>query len=127
MIVNPFLIDTERPLVALKGHRGGYVQLAPSREVTSYKEAPTEVFQAAHAWAAQLELLGARRVYWITLSEVVSHLHIHLYPRWTENELKGLPLFEAREDTVQPVWTPELTAALQEWAEKWQVHVEASE
>lgn len=120
---NPFLIDTDRLLVALCSLRGGYVQLAPAREVTRYRELPEELFLAARDWAARLEELGARRVYWITLSEVVRHLHIHLYPRWSDDEPKGLALFEQREALPQPAWSRETLAELKAWRQAFSVHV----
>ncbi len=120
---NPFLTDTERPLVAICGLRGGYLQVAAAREVTRYRELPEELFLAARDWAARLEELGARRVYWITLSEVVRHLHIHLYPRWSDDEPKGLALFEQRETSPQPAWTRETLAELDAWRQAYSVHL----
>jgi diadenosine tetraphosphate (Ap4A) HIT family hydrolase len=122
-MANPFLTATNRPLVALCGLRGGYIQLATAREVTDYSALPPELFFAAQAWAAQLEELGARRVYWITLSEVVRHLHIHLYPRWSDDEPRGLALFEQREASPQPPWTANLRDALDAWSVAHAVHL----
>jgi diadenosine tetraphosphate (Ap4A) HIT family hydrolase len=113
---NPFLYSTEAPLVALINGRNGYVQLAPSTEITQYAGLDEALFRAAKAWAEILESHGTERVYWITLSEVVRHLHIHLYPRWPEDTLKGLPLFEARNTGIQPPWTGDLSKALATWA-----------
>lgn len=113
---SPFLApDSEAPLVALKGLRNGYLQLAANRPCECYADMPPELLLAARDWAAQLEVLGAKRVYWITLSEVVRHLHIHLYPRWEEDEPKGLSLFESRENGPQPPWTKAVEAALYDW------------
>lgn len=121
--MNPFLTSTASTLVAVCGRRGGYVQLAPAQEITQYRALPEELFLAARDWAARLEDLGAQRVYWITLSEVVRHLHIHLYPRWSEEETKGLALFEQRESLPQPEWQPETLAALDDWRRKFSVHL----
>jgi len=112
---NPFLTDTDRPLVAIRGLRGGYVQLASAQEITNYRALPQALFVAAQDWAARLEGLGARRVYWIPLSEVVRHLHIHLYPRWTDEEPQGLAVFEQRHASPQPPWTPQILAAFDAW------------
>ncbi len=112
----PFSSNTSRPLVTITGTRNGYIQLAPAQPITQYGQLPPALFTAAQAWAAILEEHGAKRVYWITLSEAVTHLHIHLYPRWSDTEAKGVPLFEDRNTAGQPPWTPPLDAALSEWA-----------
>ena len=38
--------------------------------------------------------LGAERVYTVTISEVVRHLHIHVIPREENSDIKGLSLIE---------------------------------
>lgn len=121
--MNPFQTQTDKPFVALTGKRCGYVQLAPAEETVHYNDLPDELFMAGKAWAGALENLGAKRVYWITLSEAVPHLHMHLYPRWLENEEKGLPLFEARNEPPQPEWTDEAVHALHRWAAEWKIHI----
>jgi diadenosine tetraphosphate (Ap4A) HIT family hydrolase len=123
---NPFAVETEKPLVAIKGARCGYLQLSCTRESTHYDEMPDALLLAAKAWAAELERQGARRVYWITLSEVVRQLHIHLYPRWRNDEPKGLVLFGERETAAQPDWTEAVNEALERWAERHQVEIIAS-
>lgn len=121
---NPFTaIQTEKPLVAVQGARNGYIMLAPSAEITDYASLPDAMPLAAKAWAAQLEQLGAPRAYWITLSEVTPHLHIHIFPRWLEDSLKGIPLFESRDTAPQPEWTPAVTQALEVWAKTYQVEI----
>lgn len=115
--MNPFLTNTDKALVAIKGERAGYIQIAASSEVTLYQDLPEEILIAAKNWAVELEKMGAKKVYWITLSEVVTHLHIHLYPRWTDNEAKGLPLFEKRNTAPQPAWTTEMLLCLNAWAD----------
>jgi diadenosine tetraphosphate (Ap4A) HIT family hydrolase len=120
---NPFLTDTNSPLAAIQGLRGGYVQLAPTRLTTTYQDLPDTMLLAAKAWAVKLEALGAKRVYWITLSEMLPHLHIHLYPRWSDDELRGLPLFEQREHAGQPPWTDDLAQAFDTWAKAFDVTV----
>ncbi len=120
---NPFLVETQQPLVGITGQRCGYIQLAPATETTHYGFLPQELFQAATDWAAILEAMGAKRVYWIMLSEVVSHLHLHLYPRWEETETKGLALFEQRDQPGQKKWTNEAIFALNRWAVQHHVHI----
>lgn len=120
---NPFLIATEKPLVAIRGTRNGYIMLAPSRELVNYVDLPDSLLLAAKAWAIALEKLGSPRAYWITLSELTPHLHIHLFPRWPEDTLKGIPLFESRDSAPQPAWTSQLDEALAAWATQFSVEV----
>ena len=121
---HPFLSKPiEKPLVALKGQRNGYIMLAPSRETLHYADLDSDVLLAAKAWLTQLEQLGSPRAYWIVLSEVTPHLHIHLFPRWPQDTLSGLPLFESRENLPQPQWTDEALSALKLWAAAYQVEI----
>jgi diadenosine tetraphosphate (Ap4A) HIT family hydrolase len=121
---HPFLSSgTQKPLVALKGQRNGYIMLAPSRETEHYDTLSDEALLAARAWATRLEQLGSSRAYWIILSEVTRHLHIHLFPRWPEDTLSGVPLFESRDTTSQPTWQEDVISALLAWAEEFQVEV----
>jgi len=123
MTTSPFLKTTEKPFVAIAGKRNGYIQLATSHEIHQYAGMPDDLLLASKAWAIALEKLGARRVYWITLSEAVHHLHIHLYPRWDDDEPKGLPLFEQRDNPNQPAWTPDSLAARETWATHWHIEM----
>lgn len=120
---SPFAIETDKPFVTIKGKRNGYIQLATSKLLTTYSELPNELLLAAKAWAQILETHGAKRVYWITLSEVVDHLHIHLYPRWSDTEPKGLDLFNLREAGPQPEWTDEINLALAQFAQQFNVEI----
>lgn len=123
-IINPFLeAPTDKAIVAIKGRRSGYLQIAPSIETNTYESLPLNILIAARAWAVALESLGAKRVYWITLSEMVRHLHIHLYPRWMETEAKGIELFEGRETQPQPDWTEPVETALYRWAETYHAEI----
>jgi diadenosine tetraphosphate (Ap4A) HIT family hydrolase len=108
MNASPFITETELPFVAIKGLRNGYIQLASSTLQETYEE---------------LEALQAKRVYWLTLSEAVPHLHIHLYPRWFETEPKGLSLFEQRNQEPQPLWNEPTLKKLEQWAKQFNVHL----
>jgi diadenosine tetraphosphate (Ap4A) HIT family hydrolase len=120
---SPFAIETDLPFVALCGQRNGYIQLAPSQEQTRYLDVNPRLFLLAYHWCQELELLKAQKVYWLTLSEQVPHLHIHLYPRWFTHEPKGLVLFETREQAPQPAWNQTTVNALKAWAEQFKVAV----
>jgi diadenosine tetraphosphate (Ap4A) HIT family hydrolase len=121
--MNPFITNTTLPWVALVGPRQGYIQLAPSHVCESFAALSPELFTVAQAWACQLEALGAARVLWLTLAEVTHHKHIHLYPRWPDDSLQGVALFEARENTPQPLWSETSQTALAAWAQQHQVHL----
>ncbi len=122
--VNPFLAKpTDKPLVAICGKRNGYVMVAASHETLRYDDLPDDVLVAALAWAITLEGLGAEKVYWMTLSEVTPHLHIHLFPRWPEDTLKGIPLFESRDTSPQPAWADTIRAALSQWAADYEIEL----
>ncbi|MFM7469497.1 MAG: HIT family protein [Vampirovibrionales bacterium] len=123
---DPFRVSGEHPLstlVVLQGERGGYLQLAPAAPVTSYTDAPPELFLAAKAWASFLEreCPDIARVYWLTFSEVVPHLHIHLYPRYGTDTLTGTALFDARHTSAQPSWTNLQQQGLSAWSLQWGV------
>ncbi len=121
---NPFTaIRTDKPLVAVCGARNGYIMLAPTQEITDYASLPDAMPLAAKAWATRLEQLGSPRAYWITLSEMTPHLHIHIFPRWPQDELRGISLFESRDSAPQPEWSREIQAALADWAQTHQVEI----
>jgi hypothetical protein len=120
---NPFQVETTLPFVAILGERNGYVQVACSRTQEKYQHLNGHVLRVALDWCRRAELEGAERVYWITLSEMVRHLHIHLYPRWEADTIRGIALFEARNEDDQPAWTPALSRQVQEWARRHDVHI----
>ena len=120
---SPFLITTDKRFVVLKGNRNGYIQLATSNEITSYQGLTPDLMQVALSWCQILEKNGAKRVYWVTLSEAVRHLHIHLYPRWLDEEAKGIELFESRDNLCQPDWTEPIHQVLEEWANNYDVAI----
>lgn len=116
---SPFLgHSTQSKFVVIKGRRCGYIQLASAEEIVNYSDLSPLLFLAAHEWMKALEKFGAKRVYFILLSEEVKHIHIHLYPRWEEQEAKGLDLFAQREQKNQPIWSQEINSLLDKWAEE---------
>ncbi len=120
---NPFIQTTRltkisKPFAAIKGKRAGYIQLAESKEALHYEDLSDSLFLIAKQWCSKLEKLRAKRVYWIILSEQVKQIHIHLYPRWSDEEIKGIDLFALRESDPQPAWNEDLNLLLSEWAEK---------
>ncbi len=124
MLNNPFLKAPKGYAFAcIKGARNGYIQLATTIEVHQYQNLPPEILMAAQDWASALECLGAKKVYWLTLAEVLPHLHIHLYPRWENDTQKGVALFEARETLPQPEWNETTRNTLNTWAKKHNVFI----
>jgi hypothetical protein len=118
----PFNTSGQHSLVAMWGGRSGYLQVASAYSCTHYADLPAEVLLAARHWAATLQHLGAKRVYWVTLSEQVTHLHIHLYPRWCDDEPeRGTALFDQRHhELAQPqAWPAPVLNALGAWARQW--------
>ena len=112
--------------MALKGQRNGYIMLAPAKDIRHYTGLEPALFATAKAWGEQLEALGAQKVYWIMLSEVTEHLHIHLYPRWADDTQKGITLFESRDSEPQPDWQPAVLDQLAQWANTHTVCVEST-
>lgn len=120
---SPFRVETDKAVVAVRCARRGYLMIASRQEVFRYADIPEAVFAAARAWAETLEALGAARVYWLVLSEVTPHYHVHVFPRWNDEEPRGIPLFESRDTSPQPAWNLDTQAALEQWALKHQVEV----
>ncbi|MYL20121.1 HIT domain-containing protein [Halobacillus litoralis] len=80
-------------------HVLGYVYLEPKRHVEDWTELSTEEFSQVGPLVKKVEAFlkeqgKAERLYMVTISEAVRHLHIHLIPREEGGELKGLPLIE---------------------------------
>lgn len=120
---NPFLAcSTDKNFIALKGLNKGYLQIAPAKFVNNFSDLNSNIFQIAHSWAQILEKLGAKKVYWITLSEALPHLHIHLFPRWEDQSIKGLDLFALREQCLWS-WNQETNNCLYVWAKENQIEI----
>jgi hypothetical protein len=122
---SPFKSEEKRPFVAIVGKRAGYVQIATSRETTQQAEVPLALFDACQAWSAFLQTQeNVAKVYWLQFSEVVEHLHWHLYPRFTHDTLKGTDAFNARHTSeAQVPWDLHWQTALFQWANRYDVAV----
>lgn len=75
----------------------GYFYLEPRRHVENWSDLKDEELQEAGLLIKKVEmtvrkLLPVERLYAVTISEAVRHLHIHLIPRMIEAETKGLSL-----------------------------------
>ncbi|XEC95264.1 HIT family protein [Paenibacillus tarimensis] len=88
----------------------GYMYLEPDRHIENWSEFSTIELNEMTLLIQRsenilLELLKVERLYVVTISEAVRHLHLHLIPRLAEAELRGLPLIQSAtqqnsEDTV---------------------------
>ncbi|HHB1766207.1 TPA: HIT family protein [Bacillus cereus] len=77
----------------------GYVYIEPRRHVESWYELKSDELLDLGLIIQKVSLflkseLGAERVYTVTISEVVRHLHIHVIPREENSDIKGLSLIE---------------------------------
>ncbi|MGE0201562.1 MAG: hypothetical protein AB7P76_11415 [Candidatus Melainabacteria bacterium] len=118
-----FIIPTPNALVAVPGRRNGYIQLAPRNRVTGFADLPPHVFEAGQAWARQMEAMGAQNVLLLMIAEVEPHKHLHIFPRWPQDKLKGIPLFESRENAAQPRWRDDVKSALASWGQQHGVSI----
>jgi diadenosine tetraphosphate (Ap4A) HIT family hydrolase len=88
----------------------GYVYIEPKRHVENWTEfTDSELVEIGplikKVESALKELISIDRLYSVTISEAVRHIHFHLIPRETSCEVKGLPLIE--QATQQKVKTDE--------------------
>lgn len=120
---SPFKTDTSHPLIAIIGKRAGYLQIASSQQGNQHSEVPSSLFLASQAWSAFLQTQEeVSKVYWLQFSEVVSHLHWHLYPRFVGDAFKGTDAFEKRHTPEAcQAWALHWQAGLYQWAERFDV------
>ncbi|MGG4167070.1 HIT family protein [Rossellomorea vietnamensis] len=80
-------------------HLLGYVYIEPKRHVENWSDF-TEIELKKIGWlikkceTALRQLLNVERVYTVTISEAVRHIHFHVIPRELENDIKGLQLIK---------------------------------
>lgn len=77
----------------------GYLYLEPKRHVENWSNLSHKELLKVGPLFKRLEEalkkeLDIDRVYTVTISEAVRHLHFHIIPREKGNEVKGLPLIE---------------------------------
>ncbi|MDQ0857201.1 HIT family protein [Bacillus sp. V2I10] len=77
----------------------GYLYIEPKRHVENWSEFTDQELSAVGPLIKKLEAavkkeLSVDRMYVVTISEAVRHLHFHLIPRLHDQEIKGLPLIE---------------------------------
>ncbi|MFB0845139.1 HIT family protein [Paenibacillus oleatilyticus] len=75
----------------------GYRIIEPKRHVENWNELSNDEFAEMGDLIKKLEInlkemYNAERVYVVTISEQVRHLHLHVIPRAEDSALKGLPL-----------------------------------
>ncbi|MGG0518671.1 HIT domain-containing protein [Priestia aryabhattai] len=104
----------------------GYLILSPKRHLEAWSDMSEEELVEFPNLIKTLESLlikhvNAERVYTVTISEAVRHLHFHLIPRSNTEEVKGIDLIQ--QATQQKVQTnnyisPESIHSLQETLKK---------
>lgn len=77
----------------------GYLYVEPKRHIENWGDFMNEELVTIGLIIKRLELalkkvLPVDRVYVVTISEAVRHLHFHIIPRLDEEEKKGLPLIK---------------------------------
>jgi diadenosine tetraphosphate (Ap4A) HIT family hydrolase len=87
----------------------GYMYLEPKRHVENWSEFTSEELAKVGPLIKRIEQalkmeLNINRVYVVTISEAVRHLHFHVIPREENSNVKGLDLIE--QATQQKVKTP---------------------
>ncbi|KMK77394.1 HIT family protein [Alkalihalobacillus pseudalcaliphilus] len=100
--LNVGLIETEHWLLThgpFESQILGYVYLEPRRHLENWSEMTQQEvsemgIQIQRVEKALNNLLPLQRLYSLTISEAVSHIHVHLIPRLDGQDKKGLPLIE---------------------------------
>ena len=77
----------------------GYFYVEPTNHYENWAEIPLEVLSDVQAAIKKADSFLrteklAERVYSVTISEAVRHIHFHLIPRKEDAKLKGIPLIE---------------------------------
>lgn len=77
----------------------GYIYIEPKRHIENWTEFSVTELTEITTLIKEIEvmlkkLLNAERVYTVTISEDVRHLHFHIIPRVFGQELKGLCLIK---------------------------------
>ena len=122
---SPFSEQTDCLFIAIVGKRAGYIQIATNGETTAHAEIPLDLLNACQAWSSFLQTQESiAKVYWLQFSEVVEHLHWHLYPRFIHDLLKGTDAFNARHThEAESPWDLHWQAALFQWAKRYDVEI----
>lgn len=98
----------------------GYIYLEPKNHYENWSEfTDSELSEIGKIIKKVEEALRAElpleRLYSVTISEAVRHIHFHLIPRLKENEVKGLPLIEQATQGKKNGDTEFLTAKIQKF------------
>jgi len=77
----------------------GYMYIEPKRHVEHWSDFTDKELSQMGLLVKRLEIalkkiLPVERVYTVTISEAVRHLHVHVIPRQEGHTIKGLPLIE---------------------------------
>lgn len=77
----------------------GYIYIEPKRHVESWSQLSNQELSEFTLNIKKIEILlteviNAERIYTVTISDVVRHLHLHIIPRVFEQGIRGLALIE---------------------------------
>ncbi|WP_035207268.1 HIT family protein [Metabacillus indicus] len=77
----------------------GYLYIEPVNHYENWADIPDETFLEITRLLKKIDVflrkeLNAERVYSVTISEMVRHIHFHLIPRYSYSSKKGVDLIE---------------------------------
>ncbi|WP_374055178.1 HIT family protein [Rossellomorea sp. FM04394] len=97
----------------------GYLYLEPKRHVENWSDLTDEELMQIGLLIKKTEgvlreVLNIDRLYSLTISEQVRHLHFHLVPRASGENTKGIPLLEraTQQNTKEKITTEEYNRML---------------
>jgi diadenosine tetraphosphate (Ap4A) HIT family hydrolase len=101
-----------------ESHLLGYLYIEPKRHVENWSDFTEKELLEIGPLFKKCEIalqgvLEVDRVYTLTISEVVRHLHFHIIPREEEQTVKGLPLM--KQVTQQNEIYTDKVAGPEEW------------
>jgi diadenosine tetraphosphate (Ap4A) HIT family hydrolase len=93
---NQYIVVSHAPLDA---NLLGYIYIEPVEHFEDWSDIPLEVLSDVQSTVKKIDLLLrneqlAERVYSVTISEMVRHIHFHIIPRHKDNSMKGISLIE---------------------------------
>lgn len=109
--INKVIYETKSWIVThgpLESQILGYFYMAPQRHIENWFEFTDLELSELGPLIKKVEIvlreeLALERLYTVTISEAMRHIHIHLIPREKDNDVKGLSLIE--QATLQNVRT----------------------
>lgn len=99
---NKIIYETENWIITsgpIESQINGYLYMSPKRHVENWFEFNENELLELGPIIKKIEIaikeeVHLERLYTVTISEAMRHIHIHLIPREEDNEVKGLSLIE---------------------------------